>query len=111
MPISFQADAASKQAYLKQCQFEQNLGGGVSVIASSSFTATMAIDNCGFTNNGGTALSASGTGALIRVSDCTINSNTTGISANNGGQILSRRNNTLEDNPTGNTFPGTYRPK
>ncbi len=45
---------------------------------------------------------------IVRVDDCRITGNTTGISITNTGQVLSRGNNTLENNASGNTFSGTY---
>ena len=49
--------------------------------------------------------------ALARVSDTTIINNNTGVFTTTGGSILSRGNNTLEDNGGGNTFSGLYGPK
>lgn len=47
--------------------------------------------------------------AIVRVSDSTITDNTTGL-VPNGGQILSRTNNTVQDNGVDGVFSGTYGP-
>lgn len=46
--------------------------------------------------------------ATIRVSNSTITNNDTGVFAGLNSSVLSRTNNTLESNGSGNTFPGTY---
>jgi hypothetical protein len=48
---------------------------------------------------------------IVRVDNCRITGNGTGISITNTGQLLSRGNNTLEKNTSGNTFPGAYSAK
>ena len=66
------------------------------------------LEGCEFHNNG-TGVTADG--GTTRVSNSEITNNTTGVSAVNGGSVLSRGNNTLEDNGGGNSFSGLYGPK
>lgn len=105
------SDIGIKRGFLKQCSIEDDFGAGVVVSASNNESINFTIDDCQFLNNETEAISATGAGAIVRVSNSSIMSNATGVLASNGGQVLSRRNNTLEDNVNGNTFPGTYRPK
>ena len=68
------------------------------------------VTGCLVQNNGGVGLgaaNASGGTSVMRVSDCTITHNISGV----GTLILSRGNNTLENNNQGNSFSGTYSAK
>jgi hypothetical protein len=49
--------------------------------------------------------------SVTRVSDTTITNNNFGVYTTTGGGVLSRGNNTLEDNGAGNAFTGLYSPK
>ena len=56
------------------------------------------------------AYSTAGT-ASLRVSNCLLTANDTGILIGSNGSILSRGNNTVEGNTTNGTFSGTYAAK
>ncbi len=109
--VLFTSDIGLKRGFLKQCTIEDDFGAGIVVNASSNQATNLTVDDCQILDNETTGISSQGTGAIVRVSNSTISFNATGVSASNGGQILSRRDNTLEDNTNGNTFPSTYRPK
>ncbi len=49
--------------------------------------------------------------ATIRVDGCAVTGNITGLFNNLGGNLLSRGNNTVEDNTTNGAFTGTYAAK
>ncbi len=95
-------------ATINGCRFEQN-GSGLSAGVIGSGNADVTVSDCVASGNT-TAISA-GTNATIRVSDSRITGNNAGIANSNGGTVLSRGNNTLENNTSGNTFPGTYSAK
>jgi hypothetical protein len=60
--------------------------------------------------NNNTALRA-GTNTAVRVSNSMIVQNDTGLNASGGGSILTRLNNTFENNSIPGAFTGTYTPK
>lgn len=63
-------------------------------------------------NSGGIRSDGLGGPSYVRVSNSTITGNTgTALSALNGGNLLSRQNNTFEDNVTAGAFSGTYTAK
>jgi hypothetical protein len=78
---------------------------GVGMVSTGS---NVHLEGCEFHNNG---IGIKADGGTTRVSNSEITNNTTGVSAVNGGSVLSRGNNTLEDNAGGNSFSGTYGPK
>jgi hypothetical protein len=81
---------------------------GASVAGVYAEFGKINLDSCLVQNNGIGIDSQSN--ASIRVSDTTISDNVTGLFANSGGAILSRSNNTLQDNDTNGAFTGTYGP-
>ena len=80
---------------------------------SSGFRAdnasSMDLEHCVATDNGTGVVAESG--AVVRVSNSTITANGTGLFVGSGGTILSRGNNTLEDNGTDGTFDGAVTSK
>lgn len=126
------------QVSVDRCRFERNAGIGMyvfentratvrdSVAANNGFglgaqtstagqTAEMNVENCTVTNSTNNGLTADGSdgAAIMRVSHSTITDNNTGISAIGNAQVLSRSNNTVEGNASGNDFPAgsTYTSK
>ncbi len=72
--------------------------------------ASMDLEHCTATDNGQGVLALAA--AVIRVSNCTITANGIGVGASTGGTILSRGNNTVEDNDgTDGTFSGAVTSK
>ncbi len=102
------AAAVKVNASATNCHVEQCAIGGVyAYVASSSGGVDFTLEGCTLRGNS-TVLSAAGASVVVRVSDCTISGNANGIVTNNQAQVLSRGNNTLENNGAGNAFPGTY---
>jgi hypothetical protein len=104
------------------CRFEQNTTIGVSAVTfdvGGKVDVTLAdcvIAGIASSNNGQAIQAQSINGApsdavVVRVENCRITSNLFGVNTFNGAKVLSRGNNTLENNPNGNTFPGTYSAK
>ena len=81
--------AVALDAIVTRCLVQNNRAGGVGLSAYNAY--------------GGTA--------VMRVSDCTITNNGGAGVAGSTGSILSRGNNTVENNAYNNSFPGTYSPK
>ena len=72
------------------------------------------LEGCVASGNGGFGIFSTigiGDTAIVRVSNCSVTGNTTGVSADSGGSILSRGNNTVEGNTANGTFTGTYTAK
>jgi hypothetical protein len=85
---------------------------GFGAAGVSSAGATMHLERClASANNIGVRSEAPGGPATVRVSNCTIANNATGVQAASGSTIQSRGNNTLESNGSGNTFAATYTAK
>ena len=80
---------------------------------SSGFRAdnasSMDLEHCAATDNNFGVIAQSG--AVIRVSNSTITADGTGVFAVTGGAVLSRGNNTVEDNGTEGTFDGAVTSK
>jgi hypothetical protein len=104
------------------CRFEQNTTIGVSaVIFDAGAKADVTLTDCviagiASSNNGQAIQAQSINGApsdavVVRVENCRIVGNLVGVNTFNGAKVLSRGNNTLENNPNGNTFPGAYSAK
>ena len=102
-----QSNGGALFATVNDCRFERCGTALFAFVWVASGSSDVSVSSCVFSGNT-TAIDSELAGALVRVSDCAITGNGTGIVANNGGQVLSRGNNTLEKNPSGNTFPGTY---
>ena len=77
-------------------------------------TADANLERCTLSHNGeaffAISLGSNPDDSIIRVSNCTVTDNDTAVFTN-VGRVLSRLNNTLEDNPFGNAFTGTYAAK
>ena len=84
----------------------ENNSTGFYVNAGNGGPTQLTAAGCTISGNS-TGIHALGVGGIIRVSDSTITDNSTGVS----GSVFSRRNNTLENNANGNSFPGTYSAK
>jgi hypothetical protein len=80
---------------------------GVRVAPDASGTADVNFENCTMANNK-YGLSVEGAGATARVSNSTITDNGAGLVTVSGAALLSRGNNTVEGNSTGNNFTGTF---
>ena len=88
-------------------------GAGTAFAAGfGSASAQLNLEGCVASGNayGITAYSASST-ATVRVSNCSLTGNGTGVLAGINGLILSRGNNTLEGNISDGTFTGSYAAK
>ena len=87
--------------------------GGAGFIANPFSTPVeLNLEGCVASGNttGISASSSSGT-AVVRVSNCSVTGNGSGVSTGTNGSTLSRGNNTLEGNTTNGTFSGTYTAK
>ena len=93
----------SHRATVRDTIFTGNSTGAVLFGVSNRLTA----QGCTFSAND-TGFSAFDGGTTARLDGCTITANNTGLSRNNGANLLSRGNNTLEDNSTAGSFSGTY---
>ncbi len=95
------------------CRFWGNAFSGINTLGQNG-SVDVTLADCVITGNlfglRSQTLGGSNT-CVVRVDNCRITGNGTGISTTNTGQVLSRGNNTLEKNPQGNTFPGTYSAK
>jgi hypothetical protein len=83
-------------------------GTGIYVQAISGFATVALIERSELSFNSTGLIadnSVSGGGATVRISDCVITGNTTGISAINGGQIISFRTNMLAGNSIDGATP------
>jgi len=111
--VSVEAPGVRAFATVSNCRLEANSSD--CVIATSSFpngAVDLTLSNCIISGNGGDGVAARGSAtAVVRVSDCTITGNNLGVTTDAGGQLLSRGNNTLENNAGGNTFPAAYSAK
>ncbi len=94
-------------AVFTDCQIEANNNGVV--CGATNGACDMTLVNCDVAGNN-TAINCQ-EGALVRVDNCRITGSLTGIASSPGSQVLARGNNTLENNKSGNTFPGAYSPK
>ena len=99
------------RASIKDTIASGNTGTGFTA-SSGSTPVELNLEGCVVSGNtyGIFASSTSGT-ATVRVSNCSITGNGTGISPGANGSILSRGNNTVEGNSTDGTFSGSYAAK
>ncbi len=106
-------NADSRAATIAEsCRFEQGPSLGLFVSPSAGGNADVTLRNCVISgSNVGIAAVPSNAVAVVRVDNCRIVDNDTGISTSTGGQVFSRGNNTLENNSLGNNFPATYSAK
>ena len=109
-------------AIATSCQFEQHTTIGVSAVTfdvGGKVDVTLAdcvIAGIASSNNGQAIQAQSINGApndavVVRVENCRITSSLFGVNTFNGAKVLSRGNNTLENNANGNTFTGPYSAK
>jgi len=104
--------AASATAIASECVIDQCTIDGVVALPSSAGSVDLTLADCiisGNKNGLRTAGSLS-TASVIRVDNCRITGNASGVVVQ-GGQILSRGNNKLEKNANNNAFPATYSAK
>lgn len=87
------------------------LATGNTLNAFSLFGANnrAALTNCTLSGNAEGAVV--GSNAIIKFDACTITANTTGVRVSTSGSLLSRTNNTLEENDTNGAFTGTFSAK
>jgi hypothetical protein len=88
-------------------------GGSYGFHASSyAGSSDLNLERCIATNNiGGFRAESSFSTAIIRVSNCVVAHNGTGVSAGTNGTTLSRGNNTVEANTSNGTFTTSYAAK
>jgi len=80
---------------------------GVRSVASTGGLIQVDLERCEITNSS-VGIVSSYLGVTTRVSNSTIVGNSTGVSATLGGSILTRGNNTVENNTTSGFFTGTF---
>ena len=68
-------------------------------------------EGCLVANNYYEGLASLTAGTVLRVSNCTVTDNDTGLFADVTSSLLSRSNNTVEGNGTDGSFTGTYSAK
>ena len=86
--------------------------GEVGFAASLSSTPVeLNLEGCVASGNAFGIYASSSSTAIVRVSNCSVTGNGTGVSADGGGSTLSRGNNTVEGNATDGTFSGSYAAK
>ena len=95
---------------VSDCLISNNGDGVEAEQGDSGGSVDLTLADSVLTGNGFTAVAAFNAAVLVRVSNCHIVGNGSGVVVNGtvGGQVLSRGNNTLEKNNGFNTFPGTY---
>ena len=95
------------------CRLEQSGNTGVYVIPLSNpagSSADLTLIGCVIAGSN-TGIFGAHANALVRVDNCRITGNNNGVTSSLGAQILSRGNNTLENNPANNAFTGPYSAK
>ncbi len=109
--MEFDAVAGSAlTAVVSGCQVEGNQIGITASAASSGTSADLTVADCAI-NTCNTAVIGSGAGAVVRASNCTITDNGLCALASSGATVVSRGNNTSENNDQSNGFPATYSAK
>ena len=106
-------------AILTACRIEENSIAGVSAYFNNpDGFVDLTLGDCVISgNNVGIRAQSPGSGnegdlaTLVRVDNCRITANATGVLSVSNGQILSRGNNTLAGNNTGNGFADSYSPQ
>ena len=84
--------------------------GNGTAIADFGANNRVAMSGCTFSANS-FGIRVFTSGATANVDGCTISGNTTGLNNNPGANLLSRSNNTVENNGTDGTFTATYSAK
>ncbi len=98
-------------AIVTDSQFDQNSGIGVLAQRSgASGSVDLTLGDCVISGNG-TGVKADGATAIVRLDNCALTTNATGTTTANGGGLLSRTNNTIENNTAGNAAPVGYSAK
>lgn len=123
---SFGSASTMMRGSFDRCRFEESISGlllqenGIGVVRDSVFTGMQAVgvaasagpsgtgvmlnlENCLIAYNEDIGILSSGRNggsATVRISNCTVAGNDTGVLASQGGVVLSRGNNTIEGNAT-----------
>jgi parallel beta helix pectate lyase-like protein len=93
------------------CQFDQNSGTGVlAQLSNPSGKVDLTLGDCVISGNG-IGVQAGGATTVVRLDNCAVTTNNTGTATANGGGLLSRTNNTIENNAGGNGAPVGYSAK
>lgn len=96
----------SHRAEARNCVFTDGAGG----IVLDGANNRIVVKDCTFSANF-LGIQVSTAGATANVDGCTIAGNTNGLTKVGGANLLSRGNNTVEDNDTNGAFTGTYSAK
>jgi hypothetical protein len=89
-------------------EIDSSIADGNGSGIQSDTLATINVSNSVATHNG---IGLSANAGTLRASSCSVTTNVTGLSTANGGVLLSRQNNTVENNGTDGAFTGTFNPK
>jgi hypothetical protein len=94
-----------------RAELRNTLGTGNTLNGFSMFGPNNrgALGNCTFSGNVTGVIA--GNSSIVKVDACTITANTTGVSVTTSGSLLSRGNNTVEENGTDGSFTGSYSAK
>jgi hypothetical protein len=97
---------------ITDCLLEKNSSSGLGVFATTTGSSVdLTLADCVLAGNAGSNIFADGSSIVLRVDNCRITGSNSGAGAFSGAQILSRGNNTLENNTFNNGFPVTYSAK
>ncbi len=92
--------------HIKDSTVANSKVNGISAYTSGSTTAIV-IDHSSSLINGGSGILSQGSGGLVFLTDTTVMSNVTGLSATSGGAIYSYGNNRLTGNASDGVTPVT----
>lgn len=92
--------------HIKDSTVANSAVNGISAYTAGSITAIV-IDHSSSLINGGAGILSQGSGGLVFLSDTTVMSNVTGLSAAGGGIIFSYGNNRLTGNVSDGSVPVT----
>jgi hypothetical protein len=92
--------------HIKDSTVANSAVNGISAYTAGSTTAIV-IDHSSSLINGGTGILSQGSGGLVFLTDTTVMSNVTGLSAASGGAIFSYGNNRLTGNVSDGSAPAT----
>jgi hypothetical protein len=109
----FRIEAASTVS-AKSCVADLNKSNGFLAVGSTG-PSVLNLDDCASFANGqggtGSGVQASGSQAIVRISNTAVSNNPTGLSAVSGGSLLSFRNNSVGGNIVDGTSTGTVTPE
>jgi parallel beta helix pectate lyase-like protein len=105
--LNIGSGSASHRVEARDCVIS-GIGAGINVNGANH---RLVAKDCTLSANTATAISLVTSGATANVDGCTITGNSTGLNAAAGANLLSRGNNTVEDNNSNGTFTGTYSAK